>query len=102
VPAGVTTYRENQTRNYTLGRALTAHTWGVNDPATAEATIYVLIYVLLWLRGLTAFLDVNMNLDSQFNECGFIELRSRRVQLRWHMDYQFNECGFIELRSRRV
>jgi hypothetical protein len=34
VPAGVTTYRENQTRNYTLGRAMTAHSWGVNDPAT--------------------------------------------------------------------
>jgi hypothetical protein len=29
VPAGVTTYRENQTRNYTLGIALTAHSWGV-------------------------------------------------------------------------
>jgi hypothetical protein len=43
VPAGVTTYRENQTRNYTLGRAMTAHSWGANDPATAEATINVLL-----------------------------------------------------------
>jgi hypothetical protein len=42
-PAGVSTYRENQTKNYTLGRAMPAHAWAAGDPPTAEATINVLL-----------------------------------------------------------
>jgi hypothetical protein len=42
-PTGISTYRENHTKYYTLGCAMSVHACAAGDPATAVATINVLL-----------------------------------------------------------